>query len=251
MRGLTRVVGVGLGAAILFLAVAAGATTTVTQVNTTPPVPHPINLPAGPQQDAGSCPNPPDLSSPLPPGATISAPVLVPPGSASISAAGQTYDLTDTCEYTLNVPVAALSADVSLSPGASPDSISITYVGSGGDIYFPTGVADPISFTYSGHTCSTTAEIVSAFGLAVAEQELDSGSCTSSAHDVGATWGYADAVDTSEQVAPLTQEPTFHTMYQSYESGSIFFGQFQECMENPPGQQSTYVCAYDNYGPLF
>jgi len=125
------------------------------------------------------------------------------------------------------------------------------YVGSNGDFYFPTGVLDPITFTYNGRSCNTSAEIVSAYGLAIAEQETNSGNCTSRTNDPSPTWGFADAINTSEQVAPLTQEPNYHTMYQSYESGNIFFGEFQECMENPVGQQSTYVCAYDNYGPLF
>lgn len=247
MRRLVKRVGVCVGAAVLLFLVAAGAVTAVPATADTPTVTYPVNVPGGPQQSASNCPNPPDLSSPLPPGATISAPVLVPPGLASITAAGQTHDLANTCEYTLSLPSAQLSAGIAPAGGG----ITVVYVGSDGDFYFPTGVLDPITFTYSGHSCNTSAEIVSAFGLAVAEQEMNSGNCTSNTHDPGPTWGFADAINTSEQIAPLTQEPTFHTMYQSYEGGSIFFGQFQECMENPVGQQTTYVCAYDNYGPLF
>ena len=64
-------------------------------------IPRPIDVPTGPQVSAASCPNPPQLSSPLPAGASISAPSLVPPNTASLTGAGQTYDLTGTCEYTL------------------------------------------------------------------------------------------------------------------------------------------------------
>jgi hypothetical protein len=223
----------------------------------TPPgsTPHPVDLPAGPQSTSASCPNPPDLSSPLPTGATISVPSLVPAGTASLSSGGETYDLAGSCQYTLSLPsntvVATPSGQLLKSPAASPDGISITFVSSGSDFYFPTGVADPIVFSYGGHACDTTAEIVSAFGFAIAEQTLTSGNCTSNSADPGASWGYAEAVNTALAVAPAIQEPTFHTQYQSAEGGSIFFGQFQECMETPLGQQSTYVCANDNYSPLF
>jgi hypothetical protein len=140
-------------------------------LSTSGPLPHPVDVPTGPQASAASCPNPPQLSSPLPAGASISAPSLVPPNTASLTGAGQTYDLAGTCEYTLTFPSAS-----STSGGASPDW-TILYVGSGHDYYYPTGVADGIALDYNNQTCGTSAEIVSAYGLAVAEQELVSGYC--------------------------------------------------------------------------
>lgn len=176
----------------------------------------------------------------MPEGTSISAPSLVPAGTASLVAAGSTYDLAGTCEYTITFPD---------TPGsATPDGGTITFVGSGSDLYFPTGVADGIEFVYDGQECATSAEIVTAFGLAVAEQELVSGSCNT---DSSKVWGYAMAVDTSEVEAGLVTESSFGHWFQSDESGSIFFGQFQECMQNPVGQHSNYVCSWNNYGPLF
>jgi secreted trypsin-like serine protease len=78
----------------------------------------------------------------LPAGASISAPSLTPPGLGSLTAAGNTYDATGTCEYTIEFP--------STSNQASSDSISITYVESDSDLYFPTGVAGGITFTWAG-----------------------------------------------------------------------------------------------------
>jgi len=203
-------------------------------------LPYPIDLPVGPQASAASCPNPPQLSSPLPSGASISAPSLTPPGAGSLTVAGTTYDATGSCEYTIEVP--------SNPSQASADSITVTYVGSGHDYYFPTGTASAITFTTGRQSCVTTAEIVTAYGLAVAEQELDSGGCNT---DSSGVWGYADAINTALQTATPVSETTFHSYYQSYESGTIFYGQFQECMQNPAGQHSTYVCTWNNFGPLF
>lgn len=203
-------------------------------------IPHPIDLPTGPVASAASCPNPPELSSPLPSGASISAPSIVPTGTSSVIAANETYDLSGTCEYTITI--------ASTSNGASPDGGSVTFVGSGSDFYYPTGVDDSIDFTYRSQGCETSAEIVSAFGLAVAEQELDSGYCNTDASEV---WGYASAIDTDEVQAASVQESVFSKWFQSNEDGDIFFGQFQECMENPIGQHANYVCTNDNYGPLF
>jgi hypothetical protein len=176
----------------------------------------------------------------LPSGASISAPSLTPPGAGSLTVAGTTYDATGSCEYTIEVP--------SNPSQASADSITVTYVGSGHDYYFPTGTASAITFTTGRQSCVTTAEIVTAYGLAVAEQELDSGGCNT---DSSGVWGYADAINTALQTATPVSETTFHSYYQSYESGTIFYGQFQECMQNPAGQHSTYVCTWNNFGPLF
>jgi len=203
-------------------------------------VPSPVDVPVGPQASAASCPNPPDLSSPLPSGASISAPSLTPPGTASLTVAGRTYDLTGTCQYTIELP--------SAENQASAGFISVTYVDSGNDEYFPTGVASGITFAYGGQSCVTTAEIVTAFGLAVAEQELDFGGCNT---DSSGAWGYAEAINTALQTAGKATETTFHSYSQSFEGGTIFYGQFQECMQSPPGQHSTYVCFWNNYGPLF
>jgi hypothetical protein len=219
-------------------------------LNPTTLLPHPINLPTGPQTSAKDCPNPPDLSAPLPAGATISAPSLVPNGLASLVVGTQTYDLSGTCAYTLTLPSAS-SADTSSAGSVSKDSFSINFVDSGNDLYFPTGTAGPIDFSYNGRHCNTTAEIVTAYGFAIAEQELVSGYCTSNENDPSGTWGYADAANTAELWAGEAPEPSFNYDYQSAEAGTIFFGQFQECMENPAGQQSSYVCVWNNYGPLF
>jgi hypothetical protein len=232
---LIAVIGIASGPSV------AGAAPTLAAPATGPGVaPYPVNLPVGPQADASSCPNPPQLSAPLPSGASISAPTLTPPGLGSLTVAGETYDATGTCEYTINLP--------SSTNTASSDSISITYVESDSDFYFPTGQAGAVTFTWSGQSCNTTAEIVTAYGLAVAEQELNSGGCNT---DSSGVYGYAEAINTALQTASLTTEPAFHRYYQSYESGTIFYGQFQECMENPAGQHSSYVCAWNNFGPLF
>lgn len=203
-------------------------------------VPSPVDIPVGPQASAASCPNPPHLSSPLPSGASISAPSLTPPGTASLTVAGRTYDATGSCEYTIEFP--------STPNQASANFITVTYVGSGNDYYFPTGVASGITFSYGAQSCVTTAEIVTAFGLAVAEQELDSGGCNT---DSSGIWGYAEAINTALQTAGQATETSFHSYSQSFESGTIFYGQFQECMQSPSGQHSTYVCSRNNYGPLF
>jgi hypothetical protein len=121
-------------------------------------------------------------------------------------------------------------------------------VGSGHDYYYPTGVADGIALDYNNQTCGTSAEIVSAYGLAVAEQELVSGYCNTDGSNI---WGYTEAINTSEQIAVSVQEPGYDYWYKSDEAGNIFYGQFQECMENPEGQHTNYVCSYDNWGPLF
>ena len=203
-------------------------------------LPYPIDIPVGPQASAADCPNPPQLSSPLPSGASISAPSLAPAGSGSLTVAGTTYNAAGTCEYTIEYPSAANQA--------SADTISVTYAQSGSNYYFPTGTAGGITFTWGSQSCVTTAEIVTAYGLAVAEQELDSGGCNT---DSSGVWGYADAIDTALQTATPARETTFHSYYQSYESGTIFYGQFQECLESPAGQHSTYVCSWNNFGPLF
>jgi hypothetical protein len=208
-------------------------------------LPNIINLPTGPQASAASCPNPPDLSGPLPTGASISPPSLVPAGLASVTVGIQTYDLGGTCEYTVTLPSASSVSSV------SPDTISITYLSSGLDLYLATGLANAIDFSYGGRQCDTSAEIVTAYGYAIAEQKLTSGNCTSNVYDPSGAWGHSQAIDTALQSAPLVQEPTFSTWYESYEAGTVFYGQFQECMESPVGQQSSYVCSWNNYGPLF
>jgi hypothetical protein len=234
--GLLSLIGVAIGP------VTGGAGATQLAVPTAGPglLPYPIDIPVGPQASAADCPNPPALSAPLPSGASISAPQLTPAGSGSVTADGTTYDATGTCEYTIEYPSSANHA--------SGDSISVTYAQSGSDYYFPTGTAGGITFTWGGQSCVTTAEIVTAYGLAIAEQELDSGGCNT---DSSGVWGYADAIDTAEQTAAPTSETTFHSYYQSHESGTIFYGQFQECLESPAGQHSTYVCSWNNFGPLF
>jgi len=60
-----------------------------------------VGIPVGPQPSAASCPNPPALSSQLPPGAVISPPTLTPPDTASLTVAGHTYDAAGTCQYTV------------------------------------------------------------------------------------------------------------------------------------------------------
>jgi hypothetical protein len=67
-------------------------------------LPRPVHLPTAHETSATSCPNPPELSSPLLPGAYVSAPSLVAPGTSSLVVAGRTYDLTGTCEYTEMLP---------------------------------------------------------------------------------------------------------------------------------------------------
>ncbi len=62
---------------------------------------HPVNGPTGPQASASVCPNPPQLSGPLPAGGSVSAPSLVAAGIASLVVGDQTYDLSGTCEYTI------------------------------------------------------------------------------------------------------------------------------------------------------
>jgi len=235
--GLIALIGVAIGPA------SGGAGATDLAVPTAGPglLPYPIDIPVGPQASAADCPNPPQLSAPLPSGASISAPRLTPPGSGSVTADGTTYDATGACEYTIEYPSAS-------SNQASGDSISVTYAQSGSNYDFPTGVAGSITFNWGTQSCVTTAEIVTAYGLAVAEQELDSGGCNT---DSSGVWGYADAINTAEQTATPTSETTFHSYYQSYESGTIFYGQFQECLESPAGQHSTYVCSWNNFGPLF
>jgi hypothetical protein len=95
-----------LATALAFMTVALGS-----QSPSSPPIasvafhsihllPHPIDIPTARESRAASCPNPPSLSSPLPPGASISPPSLVPAGTAILIVAGRTYDLSGTCEYT-------------------------------------------------------------------------------------------------------------------------------------------------------
>jgi len=165
-------------------------------------------------------------------------------GIASLVVADQTYDLSGTCEYTITLPNSAIA-----STSGPQSDISITYVDSGYNIYFLTGVAEGIDFNYGGRSCDTTAEIVTAYGLAIAEQTMNSGNCTSSQYDD--LYGYALAANSNLQWGPYAWEEAFHHQYQSYEAGTIFFGQFMECMEYPIGQPSSYVCSYDNYGPIF
>jgi hypothetical protein len=242
-----------MATATLFCSMSGGATEASSEAALLSPTglfPSPVNLPSGPQTSAQGCPNPPELSAPLPAGASISAPSLVPDGVASLVVGTQSYDLSGTCAYTLTLAVTA-SALASAVGSVSADTISITYIDPGNDLYFPTGAAEPIDFSYNGRYCDTTAEIVTAFGYAIAEQELDIGNCTSNGYDPSVTWGYADAANTAEQLAPIAQEPNFGDEYLSDEVGTIFFGQFQECMEAPVGQQSSYVCLRNNYGPLF
>jgi hypothetical protein len=66
-------------------------------------LPHPVDGSVRPETGDANCPNPPQLSSTLPSGASISAPSIVPTGTSYVTAAGVVRDLSGTCEYTLRV----------------------------------------------------------------------------------------------------------------------------------------------------
>lgn len=63
----------------------------------------PVQMPIGSQASVASCPKAPELSSPLPVGATISIASLVPSSLSTVAAAGAVHDLSGTCEYTLTL----------------------------------------------------------------------------------------------------------------------------------------------------
>jgi len=97
----TVLLSTALGLATWALASSPSPSTITAALASVHSLPHPIDVPTGPQESAASCPNPPLLSARLPSGASISPPSLVPAGTASLIVAGQTYDMSATCEYTL------------------------------------------------------------------------------------------------------------------------------------------------------
>lgn len=207
-------------------------------------VPHPIDLPTGPQASAAACPNPPQLSSPLPSGDSISAPSLVPPNTGMVVANGVVHDMAGTCEYTITYP----SPSTSSNPTTQVTPDSFTWVDSNNDYATcDVGVLCQIYFDYQGQYCYTSAELLNSGGDAYAQQELDSGYCNT----YGINLGYCQAYNTSEQGALATSEDTFHFLFSSVEGGSIFFGQFAEVQEYPEGQTQTFVGTWNNYSPLF
>lgn len=231
------------GTASIASASSASAASAASSLSASTPtmIPHPIDVPTGPQASVASCPNPPELSAPLPPGASISPPSLVPADTSSVSTSTQTKDAVGTCEYTLTLP------NVITSVGASPETVTTTWVNYGNEYYIANDTLSDVYFTYMSQTCTTYGAILSAYGSAWAEDELWSGNCNTNALMI---WGYVQAANTAEQWALPVQEGTFHHMYQSSEPGSIFFGQFAECMQYPVGGTS-YFCTWNNYSPLF
>lgn len=231
-------------------AAAAASTTTVAADGSTSvqAIPHPIDLPTGSLTSAASCPNPPQLSSPLPSGGSISAPSLVPPNTGSLIVNNTTYDLAGTCEYTVTVPNPSSASATTASAPVSPD-VSITWVDSGNDYQFcDAGIQCRVWFNYDGTYCYTEGLLANGYGLAFAEQELTGGYCNT---DSPFTSGWTVAYNTNETAGPINFETSYDYWYASYEPGNIFFGQWAETEENPIGQQSTYVGTWNNYSPLF
>jgi hypothetical protein len=199
----------------------------------------PLNAPTGPQASVADCPTDLAWSPPLPAGATVSASIM-PAGPEGVVVVGTTVSTAGDCAYTVNTP-SSTSTGGGVSPDTNPTVVNL------GNVYFPSGGVYNLDMVNSyGQVCTTNAELLNGYGNAFAEQELTNSNCNATSFAAG----YAIAVNTSEQEALVVYEyPSYNHWYASYRTGSIFYGIFQECMENPI-PSSTYLCYVGNYGPL-
>lgn len=176
---------------------------------------------------------------------------LEPAGAIQVNG-GNWESTAGYCAYTLTLPssITARTSEAHSSGTHKADSSDpITFVPVG-PYYAPEGSDFPINVQNGQNPpygCDTEALLTNGYGYAFAEQELTIGFCNTTSDAVG----YAIAVNTSEQQAYVVYEyPNFLYWYASYEPGSIFFGIFQECMENTVGTPGAYTCWYGDYGPL-
>jgi hypothetical protein len=148
------------------------------------------------------------------------------------------------CIYTLTIPGTA--DPVITWTGGSSDYEPI-------DTQFTIGLENSYS-----QWCWTYDELGNYAGWAFAKIEyttnLGSSYCNTDSTDL---WSFAQATNGSYQngnIAPSTSggTPSFNTWYQSSLSGSIYYGTFWLCMENPAnGQETYYDCWYGYEGPFF
>jgi hypothetical protein len=206
----------------------------------------PLGVPSGPQSSVASCPQDPSWSPALPAGDTVTV-SLAPAGSEGAVVNGTTVSTAGYCAYTVTPPTAANTTAAVKKSGHAKPTDPTTYVNLGNQ-QVPYGSDWNFNvFNNYGQECLTTGLLINGYGDAFAEQELDSGYCNTTF----AAAGYVIAVNTSEQEALVDYEyPYFGYWYASYEPGNIFFGIFQECMENPVGQSTYFLCYDMNAGPL-
>jgi hypothetical protein len=206
----------------------------------------PLGVPSGPQSSLASCPQDPSWSPALPAGDTVAV-SLAPAGSEGALVNGTKVSTVGYCAYTVTPPATASTTAAVKKSGTAKRTDPTTYVNLG-DQNVPYGSDWNFDvFNNYGSECYTTGLLINGYGDAFAEQELDSGYCNTTY----AAAGYVIAVNTAEQEALVDYEyPYFGYWYASYEGGSIFFGIFQECMENPVGQSSDFLCYDMDAGPL-
>jgi len=96
-----------------------------------------------------------------------------------------------------------------------------------------------------GHECYTYT-LLGNSGYASPQQILNSGYCNT---DTTGIWGFTQVTNTAGAIGPQEKEGAFHQWYQSEEGGSVSWGGFEDCLQNPVGQHSTYICPYIHAGP--
>lgn len=191
---------------------------------------YPTGLPNGPVGNVRDCPTDPRWKKPLPPGATVSGPMLAPPGIMPHPVQGSAPQVSpgSNCDYQVTL------ANTSAGP---TDPITYNYFGTV-DQFLDTPEEWAVPNDY-GSICYTTWDVGNLFGYGVAQDEFNSGYCNTTPGPLGAV-----AAVTSSGDAPVEPVgPNFGQYYQSYAPGTIQDGSlFQTCLENPVGQEVSYIC---------
>jgi hypothetical protein len=151
---------------------------------------------------------------------------------------GKSIDISGICTYTVSLPASAVNAH---------PKIKWVYLG---DWYMPENYVQSASY-YNDYNqaCNDSASLTNLYGLAIAEQRLDSGYCNTDYTGIDSS---VQAVNTNLQSGFTAFNGKWtHKWVQSYLAGTIFYGVFTACLENPVGQYNNYECLSINQGPLF
>ncbi len=197
---------------------------------------HPLGLPVGPVARANDCPANPSWSEPLPSGARVSPPSLVPAGTEAgltltIGGVTTTSSAAGRCEYSLTI---------------GPDSVVYSYQGTFHQNVNSLGYLG-LRNSY-GQTCQSELYLLNFLGYAFAQQDLTGGYCNT---DSSGNWSNVQATNGSLQNGPVVYSTSFNTWYQSYLPGNILIGTFMLCLENPVGQHTNYWCPWMQGGPYY
>jgi hypothetical protein len=236
------------------LEIGSGATTTPTYptpaaaaLSPTNPVP-PVDIGGGPMSSASQCPSsPPNIPS----GATVSDPSLNPATSPLTSViSGQTISLAGHCTWSVSFANAS-------SPEASPDQTPVITYEFAGNLYSPIDQAEPASAenlygqacydfveggnyyvafsqvqNYTGY-CNTNQNCVYVYCVSTSEVEAVN-------HNVVQNGNVCDTTTFNEWCDPISTEP-----------GSVVLWNWEACVQDPVGNNQSYVCTYADLSPFY